>query len=152
MRIKLILPVALLGLLGLALVACNGDGGGSDTGPPPVPDGSGEPTTTGSGLQIIEIEAGDGATAAAGGSVTVHYTGWLTDGTVFDSSLGGDPVSFELNPVGLIQGWVEGIPGMQVGGKRRLIIPSELAYGEAGRGTIPPNSVLIFDVELLAAE
>ncbi|MCH7811554.1 MAG: FKBP-type peptidyl-prolyl cis-trans isomerase [Chloroflexi bacterium] len=117
-------------------------------GPPPV---EAEPTTTDSGLQIIEIEFGDGETAASGSSVTVHYTGWLADGTVFDSSVArGQPATFPLN--GVIQGWQEGIPGMQVGGKRRLIIPPDLGYGEGGAGGIPPNSVLIFDVELLATE
>ena len=142
---RLIVPLLLVFALGLA--ACSGD----ESGPPPVPDGSSEPTTTDSGLQIIEIEVGDGETAAAGGSVTVHYTGWLTDGTVFDSSLDdGVPISFSLDRV--IPGWQEGIPGMQVGGTRRLIIPPDLAYGEGGTGGIPPNSVLVFDVELLAVE
>ncbi len=115
-------------------------------GPPPV---SGEPTITDSGLQIIDIEVGTGDAAQASATVTVHYTGWLTDNTKFDSSLDrGQPISFSLE--GVIQGWQEGIPGMQVGGKRRLIIPPELGYGEAGSSPfIPPNAELIFDVELL---
>lgn len=141
--------IGLLLVLTLGLVAC----GGGDSGPPPVPEGSSDTVTTASGLQIIDIVVGNGDTVQAGDTVTVHYTGWLTDGTVFDTTLDdGNPVSFELNPARLIQGWVEGIPEMQVGGMRRLIIPPELAYGDAGRSGIPPNSVLIFDIELLAAE
>ena len=144
--------VVILAALVLVLAACNGDDEGEVTvsdatnGPPPV---SGEPTVTDSGLQIIEIEVGTGDAAQPGDEVTVHYTGWLTDGTKFDSSFDrGQPISFPLE--GVIQGWQEGIPGMQVGGKRRLIIPSELAYGEAGSpGGIPPNAELIFDVELV---
>lgn len=79
--------------------------------------------------------------------MTVHYTGWLEDGTQFDSSVGGEPITFAL--ADLIPAWQEGIPGMQEGGKRRLIVPPELGYGEAGQGSIPPNATLIFDIELL---
>ena len=117
------------------------------TGPPPI---SAEPTLTESGLQIFDIEVGTGATVEAGDTITVHYTGWLEDGTEFDSSVGGLPVSFPLDA--LIEGWQEGITGMQPGGKRRLIIPPELAYGEAGRPGIPPNSTLTFDIELFSIQ
>ena len=117
--------------------------------PPPV---DAEPTVTASGLQIIDIQVGEGDTAESGGTVTVHYTGWLTDGTKFDSSLDrGQPATFPLN--GVIQGWQEGIPGMNVGGQRRLIIPSDLGYGDRGSPpTIPGGAELIFDVELIAVQ
>ena len=127
----------------------------SDTGGSPVtiedgiPEVEGEVTTTASGLQIIDTEVGDGDAAQPGERVCVHYTGYLEDGTVFDSSVArGQPIEFSLT--GVIQGWQEGIPGMQIDGKRRLIIPPELAYGENPPGSIPPNATLIFDVELLA--
>lgn len=105
--------------------------------------------TTDSGLMYIDLEEGDGATPGATDKVEVHYTGWLLDGTKFDSSLDrGKPFAFSLTG-GVIRGWLEGVATMKVGGKRKLIIPSELAYGKPGRSGIPPDSVLVFDVELL---
>lgn len=107
--------------------------------------------TTASGLQYEVIQAGNGPRPKASDSVKVHYEGKLIDGTVFDSSIArGEPITFPLN--GVIPGWTEGVQLMPVGSKYRFYIPSKLAYGETGAGTIPPNSTLIFDVELLGIE
>jgi peptidylprolyl isomerase len=107
--------------------------------------------TTESGLQYIEVEAGEGEHPQPGDIVTVHYTGTLEDGTEFDSSYGrGVPIDFTLGRGEVIPGWDEGVALMQVGGKAQLIIPPELAYGAAGAsGVIPPNAILTFDVELV---
>jgi FKBP-type peptidyl-prolyl cis-trans isomerase len=112
---------------------------------------TGKPTSTASGLQYWDIVAGTGATAVAGKPVSVHYTGWLTDGKKFDSSVDrGQPFTFPLGAGRVIKGWDEGVSGMKVGGKRQLRIPPELGYGARGAGgVIPPNATLIFDVELL---
>jgi len=98
-----------------------------------------------------DLKTGKGEEAKAGSSVTVHYTGCLTNGTKFDSSLDhGSPFTFNLGQGQVIQGWDKGVEGMKVGGKRKLIIPSDLGYGAAGAGgVIPPNSTLVFEVELL---
>lgn len=113
-------------------------------------DVKGDPATTSSGLQYIDVEAGAGAEAAAGHTVDVHYTGWLTDGRKFDSSRDrGEPFSFRLGGGQVIQGWDEGVAGMRVGGRRRLIIPAGLGYGSRGAGPIPPGATLLFNVELL---
>ena len=142
--------------IAVGLAACSsGNGGGCKDigssivyGEDGIPEVQGELTTTASCLQIIEVEIGEGDAAQAGERVSVHYTGYLEDGTIFDDSVQrGEPIAFSLERV--IQGWQEGIPGMQVGGKLRLIIPPELAYGENPPGDIPANATLIFDVQLL---
>ena len=107
--------------------------------------------TTASGLVYEELAVGSGAEAVPGKPVTVHYTGWLTNGTKFDSSKDRrDPFVFTLGKGQVIKGWDEGVQGMKVGGKRKLTIPPGLGYGARGAGgAIPPNATLIFDVELL---
>lgn len=110
-----------------------------------------ETVTTATGLQYEDMSVGTGATPQAGQTVVVHYTGWLTNGNKFDSSVDrGQPFTFPLGQGRVIKGWDEGVASMQVGGKRKLTIPPELGYGAAGfPGAIPPNSVLVFEVELL---
>jgi FKBP-type peptidyl-prolyl cis-trans isomerase FkpA len=133
--------------LGLLLSGC---GGGSDT---PVVSG---PTA----LQVTDTVVGTGATAAAGNTVTVNYTGWLYNasvanlhGTQFDTSVGKAPFSFKLGVGQVIAGWDQGVAGMKVGGSRTLIIPSSLGYGSTGAGgVIPPNTALVFTVDLLAVQ
>ena len=111
-------------------------------------------TKTASGLIYEDIDIGEGKVAVKGNIATVHYTGWLDDAahTRFDASeLHGKPFSFAVGEGQVIAGWDEGVPGMKVGGKRKLIIPSSLGYGEEGAvGVIPPNATLIFEIELLA--
>ncbi len=146
MRVAFVLFLALT----MGLAACDGEDGTQL--PPEIPTVEAEPTVTESGLQIFDVEVGDGDVAEAGSTITVHYTGWLMDGTKFASSLDtGEPITHPVD--GFIEGWKEGVPGMQVGGQRRLIIPPGLAYGEAGSPPdIPPNAELIFDIELLEVE
>ena len=115
---------------------------------------TGAPVTTASGLQYWNIKLGTGALAIPGKKVKVDYTGWLTTGKKFDSSVGtGHLFEFVLGNGQVIKGWDEGVAGMKVGGKRQLRIPPQLAYGEKGfPGAIPPNATLIFDVQLVGAE
>lgn len=103
------------------------------------------------GLQVEDIQVGSGDEAVSGQRVSVHYTGWLTDGTKFDSSVDrGSPFQFDLGAGMVIQGWDQGVAGMKVGGKRKLTIPPELGYGARGAGgVIPPGATLVFEVELL---
>ena len=113
---------------------------------------TGKPIATPTGLQYWDIKVGTGAVAAKGHQVKVHYTGWLTTGKKFDSSVDrNEPFSFALGAGQVIPGWDQGVAGMKVGGKRQLHIPPALGYGAqgAGGGVIPPNATLIFDVELL---
>lgn len=108
-------------------------------------------TTTPSGLQYKDLLVGTGQPATAGARAVVHYTGWLLDGTKFDSSLDrGEPFQFVLGQGQVIKGWDEGVVTMNVGGKRELVIPPELAYGNRGAGgLIPPGATLRFEVELI---
>jgi len=108
-------------------------------------------TTTPSGLIFEDVNVGSCVAAALGQTVSVHYTGWLTDGTKFDSSKDrNEPFEFPLGAGYVIRGWDEGVQGMQVGGVRKLTIPPELGYGARGAGgVIPPSATLVFEVELL---
>lgn len=112
---------------------------------------AGKEITTASGLKYQDLVVGTGTEATPGRTVRVHYTGWLTDGTKFDSSLDrGEPIEFPLGTPGIIRGWNEGLTGMKVGGKRRLTIPPALAYGAGGRPpVIGPDATLVFEVELV---
>ena len=111
----------------------------------------GKTTTTASGLKYEDVKQGTGEVATAGKTVSVHYTGWLTDGKKFDSSKDrGQPFEFPLAGGRVIKGWDEGVQGMKVGGVRKLTIPANLAYGSRGAGgVIPPDATLVFEVELL---
>jgi len=134
-------------------------GSTSDSAAKAAPPSAGSSVNAGtitlpSGLKYEDIKVGEGPVADNGMSVTVNYTGWLTDGTKFDSSLDqGKPFTFSLGGGNVIRGWDEGVKGMRVGGKRKLTIPPDLGYGAAGAGsTIPPNSTLVFEVELLKVQ
>lgn len=105
-----------------------------------------------SGLYVEDVRVGEGARADSGDVVTVHYTGWLPNGMEFDSSRDGDPFSVALGYGRVIDGWDQGLVGMREGGRRKLVIPPVMAYGERGQGPIPANSTLVFDVELLEVE
>ena len=122
----------------LILAAC----GGGDSGASPSGGGT---------LVIEDLVVGTGATAAVGDTVTVHYVGTFTNGTRFDSSYDrNQPYPFRIGAGQVIAGWDQGVPGMKVGGKRRLTIPPDLAYGSQGRGAIPPNTTLVFEIDLLS--
>ena len=139
MNRKLFLTIALFALTTLVLAQTGG--------PTKV---TGKAKSTASGVQYWDITVGAGATAVAGKKVTVNYTGWLTNGKQFDSSIGKQPFTFNLGAGQVIKGWDDGVAGMKVGGKRQLRIPPSLGYGSQGAaGVIPPNATLIFDVQLL---
>jgi FKBP-type peptidyl-prolyl cis-trans isomerase len=132
----------------LAVFAMNSGHAQNTSAPTKV---EGDATKKPSGLEYWDIKVGTGETAVAGKQVRVHYTGWLTDGKKFDSSVDrGQPFAFPLGGGQVIKGWDEGVAGMKIGGKRQLRIPPQLGYGARGAGgVIPPNATLIFDVELV---
>jgi peptidylprolyl isomerase len=136
------LIIAALAVTAVLVVVLQGGGGGGAVG---------SEVTTASGLKYIDEVVGNGVSPNTGQSVTVHYTGTLENGTQFDSSVNkGQPYTFRLGVDPVIQGWVEGLSTMKVGGKRRLIIPAELGYGPTGMPPrIPPNATLLFEIELL---
>lgn len=142
----IVLMMAVLGLIASA-------GGQAKTGGGPTKV-TGEATKTPSGLEYWDIKVGTGAVAQAGHKVKVDYTGWLTNGKQFDSSVGsGKPFEFMLGAGQVIKGWDQGVAGMKVGGKRQLRIPPDLAYGAKGYpGAIPANATLVFDVQLVDAK
>ena len=119
----------------------------------------GSPTTPTAPFSQSDVRVGTGASAASGNTLSVNYTGWMYDasqpeqkGAKFESSIGSTPLSFVLGAGQVIPGWDQGIPGMRVGGLRRLVIPPSLAYGGTRNGPIPPNATLVFEVELLSVE
>ena len=174
-RISLMWPASFLLAAGLCVVGCKGAPEGAagqapaaTTPKPAATEAAVAPTatpatapaaaaTTGgkvhklpSGLQYEDLVVGDGKMADPGLTAVVHYTGWLTDGTKFDSSVDrNQPFKFVLGQHQVIDGWDQGVRGMRVGGKRKLTIPPDLGYGAQGTGPIPPNSALVFEVQLL---
>ena len=149
---KAILLVLWVGLGALSAPALAAEGGKAVEPSKDAAGAAGKEIVTPSGLKYVDQKAGSGAEARSGAVVEVHYTGWLTDGTKFDSSRDrNQPFRFKLGAGQVIKGWDEGVAGMKVGGKRKLTIPAELGYGRQGAGsTIPPGATLVFEVELLS--
>jgi FKBP-type peptidyl-prolyl cis-trans isomerase FkpA len=149
---KQLLSSCALGLtLTLALAGCD-----RAKTPPAAETASASSAAAAAPLQKIDTQPGTGKEAVAGTTAVVNYTGWLYEpkaeqqhGAQFDSSIGREPFSFSLGAGQVIKGWDDGVQGMKVGGKRTLIVPAAMGYGEGGAGPIPPNATLIFDVELL---
>ncbi|PIR84984.1 peptidylprolyl isomerase [Candidatus Kaiserbacteria bacterium CG10_big_fil_rev_8_21_14_0_10_45_20] len=145
-----LLVIALFLMLGLFNVSEeNSENGGAVTGPQAILDELAKNGAV-SSLMVYDTVVGDGAEVQQGDLIAVHYTGVLPDGTVFDSSIPrGTPIEFTIGAGQVIQGWEQGFAGMKVGGKRLIAVPPELGYGANAVGSIPPNSTLIFDVELI---
>jgi FKBP-type peptidyl-prolyl cis-trans isomerase len=143
--------LSLIAIVMFAVTAVLAQGGSTKPNTSAPTKVTGDGTKTADGLQYWDIKVGTGPVAAAGQTVKVHYTGWLTNGKKFDSSVDrGEPFTFNLGGGQVIKGWDEGVAGMKVGGKRQLRIPPQLGYGDRGAGSvIPANATLIFDVELL---
>ena len=112
----------------------------------------GRMTHTASGLYYKDLVVGTGARADSGKTVSVHYTGYLADGTMFETSTKGTPIEFPLGMGRVVQGWDQGLPGMKVGGKRQLVIPAALGYGDMGSGPIPAGAIMVFTVELMGVK
>ncbi|ABB32587.1 Peptidylprolyl isomerase [Geobacter metallireducens RCH3] len=149
------LLVLFLFVTGVAIAACSDKDAKSlgEAKPAAVSTAPAGAVTTPSGLSYVDLVVGNGPQPTSGKPVKVHYTGWLENGTKFDSSVDrGEPFVFTIGAGEVIPGWDEGVMTMKVGGKRRLIVPAQLGYGAAGAGgVIPPNATLIFEVELLEA-
>jgi FKBP-type peptidyl-prolyl cis-trans isomerase len=109
-------------------------------------------TRLASGLYYRDIDPGSGPVVASGQRLSVFYTGWLANGQRFDGNVGGQPFAFRLGAREVIDGWDQGVAGMRIGGKRQLIIPPSLGYGQSGSGPIPPNAILVFTVEVVSAQ
>jgi FKBP-type peptidyl-prolyl cis-trans isomerase len=141
-------------LFALILSACGGSGDAAGEAGDKFAVDSAALTAMPSGLRYQDLETGSGAEAAPGQVAVVHYTGWLTDGTKFDSSRDrGQPFSFPIGAGQVIAGWDQGVAGMKVGGRRKLVIPPDLGYGAGGSPpVIPPSATLVFDVELLEVQ
>lgn len=157
---KIIIPILLIGsLLTATLTGCGGSGS-SDTSTTPTTtsdtttiNGKVVPLTkTASGLQYYDTAVGTGAAPTTGRQVSVQYVGTLLDGSQFDASSSGNPLLFTIGVGAVISGFDEGVSTMKVGGQRRLVIPAALGYGPASQPNIPPNSTLVFDVQLIAAK
>ena len=146
--------VACLVMMGLGCGKDEGNAPATNPGQAAQPQATTQPGETVTDLKIEDTKVGTGDEAVTGKSVQVHYTGWLTNGTKFDSSKDrGEPFSFQLGAGQVIRGWDQGVVGMKVGGVRKLTIPPNLAYGEHGAGgVIPPNATLVFEVELLKVQ
>ena len=145
-------PLILLALVAAA-VGCDRGNKGKGFSPSLGVDTT-KMTKASSGFWYVDLAPGQGDSATAGRTVTVHYTGWLPDGTKFDSSRDrGEPFAFTLGAGQVIAGWDEGVKGMKVGGRRKLVLPPQLAYGDGGAPpAIPPGATLVFDVEVLKVE